>query len=105
MSLIAGGAPRLRVFYVKDESITKALPFFIFCRAHAGYVLVLTHWPGLDTYGSSVNRRKYRRKYICYIYACLRKGIFGDNPNVKNVVGQSRGARVSTYFGDERCLL
>ena len=35
------------------ESITKALPFFIFCRAHAGYVLVLTHWPGLDTYGSS----------------------------------------------------
>ena len=59
MSLIAGGAPRLRVFYVKDESITKALPFFIFCRAHAGYVLVLTHWPGLDTYGSSP-------AYICF---------------------------------------
>ena len=30
MSSIAGGAPRVCVFYVKDESITKALPFFIF---------------------------------------------------------------------------
>ena len=50
------------VLYVKDAFLAacsrvrykkKSLPFFTFCRAHAGYVLVLTLWPGLDTYGSS----------------------------------------------------
>ena len=45
--------------YVKDAFLAACSRvhykkgFFIFCRAHAGYVLVLTHWPGLDTYGSS----------------------------------------------------
>ncbi len=31
---------------------------------------------------------------FCYIYACLRKGIFGDNPHVKNVVLETNWVRI-----------
>ena len=56
MSSSAGwGVEDMCVLCKKTPSSRRVLykGFFIFCRAHAGYVLVLTHWPGLDTYGSS----------------------------------------------------